>query len=94
MLTFEILSYLKMTERISLKWLIILVPLFLATAISSYFAYKSYIVNIKNPCTKWAIIVLKGITIKFFSGSFLLRALSEYATVDLQNNLIEKANIA
>jgi hypothetical protein len=93
MLTFEVLSYLRLTERIILKWLIILIPLILSTAIASYFIYKSYIIHIMNPCTKWTIIVLKALTTKFFFGSFILRALSEY-TIDNKQDLIDKANIA
>jgi hypothetical protein len=63
-----------------------------ATAVSSFFIYKTYITQIANPCTKWTIIGLKAVTTKCFFSSFTLRAISEYTTS--KQDLIEKANIA
>ena len=51
--------------------------------------------HIANPYTKWTVIVLKAVTIKCLSGSLTLRTLAEYPnSIDYQQDLIEKANIA
>ncbi len=51
--------------------------------------------QIANSCTKWAVIVIKAMTIKCLTGSFTLRALSEYSTeFNYKQDLLEKANIA
>lgn len=78
LLTFEVLTYLRLTDRINLRWLPILIPLIIATLMFSYYTYKAYITKIANPCTKWTIILMKGFTTKFIFGSFILRALYEY----------------
>ena len=43
LLTFEVLTYLRLTDRINLRWLPILIPLMMATLMFSYYTYMAYI---------------------------------------------------